>query len=323
VTPLLDHPPAVVLEHFAPHTRDLTWRRAPDGFSGARVWCGAEGAPSVALKAWPPDTAPDRVRQIHVWLARAAHLAFVPTVFSGIGGITVVVEANRVWDCCRWMPGQPCLEPRATDVAAACEAVARLHAAWGGSPRSGPCPGVANRLRILAENEALLSAGPNALPPVSPLLDPLLRRAGAVAARAGPRAVRELRAYSHHAFTLHPCVRDLRGAHVLFEAEWVSGIIDYGAAAIDHPAVDLARLLSDFAGENAALFEAGLNAYRGARGQFDAPDAFVHLLAHTGDVCSLLGWLVRLVVWRESPDPVAVAGRLGRLLARVEHFAQI
>jgi homoserine kinase type II len=183
---------------------------------------------------------------------------------------------------------------------------------------------VANRLRALAENEPLLSAGPGALPTVSPLLDPLLRRASAIAARAAPLAARALRAWEHHTFPLHPCVRDLRGAHVLFEADRVSGIIDYGATAVDHPAVDLARLLGDLAGDNEALFEIGLNTYRSARGPFDAPDAFVYLLAHTGAVCSVLGWLVRLVVRRENPaDPAAVAERIGRLLTRTEHFAHI
>ena len=328
MNPLPELPPFSVVAHFAPHSDGLAWGRAPGGFSGACVWRGdIAGAPRVALKAWPAGTPPERVTQIHAWLAEAAHLAFVPKVFAGAGGRTVFAEADRVWDCGRWLPGEPRTAASAAEVALACEAVAHLHGAWAGETSRGACPGVRNRLRALAENELLLRAGPDALPPVSPLLDPLLRRAVLVAARAAPLAARALQPWEHRTFTLHPCVRDLRAEHVLFEGARVNGIIDYGAMAVDHPAVDLARLLDDYAGEDNALFRAGMNAYRAARGAFDAPDEFVHLLARTGAVCSVLGWLVRLVTRGERPtDPLAtsaVAARLDALVsrvARIDHF---
>jgi hypothetical protein len=321
VTPLLDFPSHTVLAHFAPHTDGLTWTRAGGGFSGARVFRGTADTPRVALKEWPPGTSPERVRQIHTWLARAAHLPFVPTVFPGAGRHTVFAGGDRVWDCCRWMLGAPRTTPTVEEVTRACEAVARLHNAWAAEAEVGPCPGVQNRLRALAENESLLAAGPGALLPVSPLLDPLLRRAVFVAARAAPRATRELRPWAEHPFTLHPCVRDLRADHVLFSDGRV-GIIDFGAMAVDHPAVDITRLLGDFA--SPALFASGLNAYRSARTGFDTPDEFVGLLARAGAVCSVLGWLVRLVVRRDPvPDPSATALRLASLITRAEEFAHV
>ena len=92
--------------------------------------------------------------------------------------------------------------------------------------------------------------------------------------------------------------------------------------AVDHPAVDLARFLGDFADTDDALFAAGLNAYRGARRGFDVSDEFVRLLARTGAVCSLLGWLVRLAVRRERPPTRSRWPRGStQLLARVEQFA--
>ncbi len=320
MNPLTDHPPRTVLAHFAPHTDGLTWSRAPRGFSGARVWCGADAVPRVALKAWPAGTSPDRVAWVHARLAEVAHLPFVPTVRAGAGGLTAVVDAGRVWDCGRWLPGDPRPAPTADEVARACAALAGLHAAWAGAAQRGPCPAVRNRLRILAETEPLLRAGPEALPPASGLLDPLLRRAVALAGRAAPFAARALRAWEHRTLTLHPCVRDPRGEHVLFENCVVSGIIDYGALDVDHPAADLARLLDDFA----APLEAGTDAYRRARGPVEVPDELVEVLARTGAVCSALGWVVRLVVRREVPaDPPAAAARLAALLARaarLTHF---
>ena len=319
---LPDQPPASVLEHFDPHARGLTWTRASGGFSGAHVWRGDDTTPRVALKAWPPNISSERLLQIHAWMTAARQLSFVPNVLPGVGGRTVFAHDGIVWDCCEWMPGESRLAPTAEEVAAACEAVARIHSAWAElAPVRGPSPGVRNRLRALAENDPLLRAGPNALPPVSARLDPLLRRAVAVAARAAPRVVEALRPWEHHAFALQPCVRDLRGEHVLFSARAVTGIIDFGAAAVDHPAGDLARLLDDFAGADDALFDRGLAAYRIPRPSFDAPDDFVRLLARAGAVCSVLGWLVRLVVRREPvTNEAAIGARLSRLVARGEHF---
>jgi Ser/Thr protein kinase RdoA (MazF antagonist) len=324
VTPLPDQPPFPVLAHFAPHARGLTWHRVSGGFSGAHVWRGDENlTPRLALKAWPPNTTPERLRQIHAWMLAVRQLPFVPEVLPGAGGRTAFLESDRVWDCCRWLPGEPRPTPTPEDVAAACEAVAALHVAWAtfAAPR-GPCPGVRNRLRVLAENESLLRAGPDALPSVSPELDPLLRRAVGLAGRLAPLAIAALRPWEHRACALQPCVRDLRGEHVLFSAHAVTGIIDFGAAAVDHPAVDLARLLTDLTGSDPSLFTAGLNAYRTARSAFDATDDFVELLAETGTVCSVLGWLVRLVARREPlSDAGAIAVRLALLVGRAESLA--
>lgn len=316
-------PPSAVLQHFAPRVRGLTWALAPSGFSGAQVWCGSDDSPRVALKAWPLGISRERAQQIHVWLARAAHLPFVPAVFPGAGGETVFVESGRVWDCCEWKLGAPRVNPTPAEVEAACEAVARLHEAWAGSPHVGPCPGVLNRLRVLAENEPLLRAEPDSLPPVAPPLDPLLRRAVGAAKRLAPQATKSLQPWADREFTLQPCVRDLRAEHVLFEGARVEGIIDFGAMAVDSPAVDLARLLGEYA-ETGALFSAGLAAYRRVRPSFDAPDEFVHLLARVGGVCSLLGWLVRLIVRREPVlDAAAIGSRLARLVARVEQISRL
>jgi homoserine kinase type II len=206
-------------------------------------------------------------------------------------------------------------------VEAACEAVAALHLAWGAEAQRGPCPGVRNRLRILAEHEPLLLAGPNALPSVSPQLDLLLRRAVAAVGRLAPHAANALHSWAGREFWLQPCARDLRAEHVLFDGDRVTGIIDFGATAVDSPAVDLARLLGDYPAEGEAFFGAGLAAYRRIRGEFDLPDEFVRLLAQSGAVCSVLGWLTRLVIRREPAfDEASIHSRLAQLVGRLEQF---
>jgi len=314
---MLTAPPSAVLAHFGLHTGGLAWRRAAGGFSGAVVWIGEGDRPPVALKMWPPNTSAGHLLQMHAWMTAARQrLRFVP------GGYGLFEHDGHLWDCCTCMLGAPRAAPNAEEVWRACAAVAELHKVWAErEPHRGPIPGVRDRLHVLAENEQLLRAGPNSLPPVSPQLDPLLRRAVSVVAEAAPLAVAALRPWEGREFALHPCVRDLRGEHVLFFAGSVSGIIDYGAAAVDHAAGDLARLLDDYADTDEALFDTGLEAYRATRPAFDASDDFVRLLARSGAVCSVLGWLVRLVVRREPvSDAGAIFARLSQLLSRTERI---
>lgn len=322
VTTPLDQPPWAVLRHFAPHTNGLSWDRAGGGFSGAVVWCGAaDGTPQVALKAWPVGVTMERVRQVHGWVARAARRPFVPVVYPGAGARTTFAHERRVWECARWQPGVPLATPSVAEVEAACMAVAELHSTWAPVASRGPCPGVLNRLRILAEAEPLLRAGPDALAPVAPLIDPVLRRAAAAAARVAPGITAELQAWAGRVRTLHPCVRDLRGEHILFQGNLVTGIVDYGAMAVDHPAVDLARLFLDYAPTNEPLRTVGCEAYRRVWHSLDAPEEFLGLLIRSGAVCSALGWLVRLVVRREPISAVASAAeRLTLLIMRVENM---
>jgi Ser/Thr protein kinase RdoA (MazF antagonist) len=122
---------------------------------------------------------------------------------------------------------------------------------------------------------------------------------------------------------LQPCVRDLRAEHVLFEGGGVTGIIDFGAAAVDHPAVDLARLLGDYALDE-AIFRAGLRAYSQFRSAPEVTEEFVRLLARAGAVCSILRWLVRLVVQGETiSDPARICERLARLLGSLAAFSSV
>ena len=132
-----------------------------------------------------------------------------------------------------------------------------------------------------------------------------------------------LRPWARYSFALQPCVRDLRGEHVLFEASQITGIIDFGALAVDHPAGDLARLLNDFSASDTTLFSAGLKSYR-AGGILAVPEEFVHLLTDSGTVCSVIGWLIRLTVRRDPVSEIAkTASRLEQLVACIEQFRHI
>jgi homoserine kinase type II len=141
-------------------------------------------------------------------------------------------------------------------------------------------------------------------------------------AGAAAGAIRALEPWENVALRCQPCLRDLRGEHVLFTSTRVTGLVDYGAMAIDHPAVDLARLLGDFAEERDDLFDAALRAYREAGGEIETSVEFLTQLARTGALGSAINWLRRLrnVEVRHLGIERAEA-RLSLLLRRIERFA--
>lgn len=261
------------------------WEPVEPGFSGARVWRGTEpGAPAVALKQWPDGTTAERVGRVHRWLARAVHLAFVPKVRGA------AFVSGRAFELCDWVPGAPVLAPTEAQLAAACEALGALHAAWESERTFGPCPAVLRRLAVLRA-------------PLPPARTPLLARARAAVCERVPLLLRELEPWERRAVPLQPCARDPRAEHVLFEGDRVSGLIDYGAADADSPAADLARYLADAAPRT---FEHAARAYRGT----GAPAELVGALVRTGAACALAGWLVRADALSDR-----AAGRVRALLA--------
>ncbi|MFO0825764.1 MAG: phosphotransferase [Gemmataceae bacterium] len=287
-------PLQAILTRYEPAVSGLRWVSVSGGFSGAEVWRGddANGSPIFALKAWPEEMTASRLGSIHQWMTQAAHLPFVPAVLRTNRGTTVVSHAERNWDLQQWRPGENLANPSTADVVAACVAVAQLHLAWSGQGE-GVCPGVLNRLRILADFRTQFGNGIGS-PPVSEALLSLLRQAWAVVAASAAWAEQLLRPWRTRLVPLRSCVRDLRNEHVLFSQGAVSGIVDYGAMAVDHPGVDLARFLGDVAAVDETRFTAGVQAYRQVA-PLEMADEFVRALLQTGVVCSVIGWLVRLV----------------------------
>jgi homoserine kinase type II len=258
-----------------------------------------------------------RLASVHGWMTRAVRLPFVPALLTTATGHTLAQVGGRVWDATRWVSGSPLSHPTAAEVGAAGAAVARLHAVWAADRRVAPAPGVLNRLRVLAEGRTFAPSHLRAGLGLPPELRPVILRACEVVSGVGPVAESDLRPWENVPLPVQPCVRDLRGEHVLFSGPSVTGVVDFGAMAEDTPAVDVARMLGDLAGDDEGLFAAGLHGYRAAGGNSGVTDELVRVLDRAGVVCSVVGWLVRLLVERRSyPDPAAVATRLGHLLTR-------
>jgi hypothetical protein len=312
-------PPQSVLASYGLAFRDLQWVAVQGGFSGALIWRGEEDHQArLALKRWPSTMSASRLREIHGWLGQAARLPFVPKVVQTLSGSTLVTEFHQLFDVTSWLPGSPCNEPTVAEVEAACEAVAQLHSLWP-PVKHGRCPGLLNRLRVLSD--WLHDPTHSALRQVPEIFQTLIPRTIAAVNRQAHAAFVALEPWAELTLPLQPCLRDLRGEHILFSGSKVTGIVDYGAMAVDYPAVDLARLLCDLAANNAGHFTAGLAAYHRAGGQLNVPGGFVQALCRSGAVCSLIGWFVR---FSEGIGPELcwnkIASRIEQLINQLESF---
>jgi Ser/Thr protein kinase RdoA (MazF antagonist) len=275
------------------------------------------------LKAHAAGADPSRLEHIvHRWMiaARAAGLTFVPHVEPTTDGRTVVVAAGRAWDVTGWMPGTADFGARPTDarLIAAVEALARLHEVWNRVElsRAQPCPAVDRRRAALRSWTSLVDSGwrprPTADDPVGPHVAVVWERLPSLVARA----LADLAPWGSVPVPVQPCLCDVWHDHVLFSDDRVTGLIDYGAARVDHVAVDLTRLLGSLVPGQPERTALALSAYRTIR-PLPHPD-LVDVLDRTSVVVAVTNWLRWLYHdGREYVDRVAVAARVGELVQQI------
>jgi Ser/Thr protein kinase RdoA (MazF antagonist) len=151
-----------------------------------------------------------------------------------------------------------------------------------------------------------------------------LRRAEQILREHVEPILEQLKPWAKIEGPLQVCVRDLRAEHVLYtdteEALTISGIVDFGAAQIDHPAVDLARLLGDYTSctnpaRSAEIFTVGLQAYESTGYRLGVWEHCVPLLSQSGALAAVIRWLDRLEQNRVlSVTPELVFHRVRELL---------
>jgi Ser/Thr protein kinase RdoA (MazF antagonist) len=312
------------------HGADLIPLGNQGGFSGASLWRLEAGGQAFCFRAWPPrQSEPVRLDFLHGLMreARSCGLAFVPAVIATTGGRTYVEHASQLWDLTEWLPGRADFhdDPSIARLQAACIALARVHVAWEkfAVPRIDVCPALCRRLAAAAEWEELRRSGwrPRykavSADPVQPIAErawhQLERRVAQVATGLRPRADRR--------WQLQPCLCDVWHDHLLFEGDRLTGLIDYGSAKIDHPAVDIARMFGSLVPDDAAAWQAGLRAYRSVRPFSDEEAELALALDESGTVIGAATWLRWLYEeFRPFEDRAVVARRLGVLTGRMEKW---
>ncbi len=299
---------AEVLAHYPRAIRTLNWARLADsgGLSGAVILRGdLDSEPLFCAKRYPASTSSDDILRQHRWLADASGLGFVPRLMQTETGETLVASLRHNWEVHDWMPGRAdfAADPSPVKLLAACDAVLSLHSVWRNfGTRLEPSRAIRNRLMMIAKWRTA--------PP--PIRTPLEARAAAAISRHLDRAESRLVEWVDRPHPCHPCVRDLRRDHFLFEGDKLTGLIDYGAADWDTPATDAARMLGELAGEDRELYEVGIDRFAGLRD-------LIRLMDLAGTVGSVIRWLYRLSEPMSIPvGPPIARGRLAMLTERLE-----
>ncbi len=304
---------------------------AAGGFSGALFWRFDAPRGRLCLRRWPKSQlTAERLQFLHGVLRHVQqqgfHLAVPPLETSD--GVTFVERHGHLWEVARWAAGNADFQhrPTSTRLNAAMTALAEFHAAAEsfphGRPRRGRSEGMQKRRQRLA---ALNSGGLAELSDAVrrhhrlwPELAERTRRLLELFPLAVGDVLGRLNAGSRLVVPLQPCIRDIWHDHIFFEADAVSGIIDFGAMRLDNIATDVARLLGSLVGDDASRWRQGLSAY--ARKRPLSPDETA--LVQTFDQSSVLLSGISWAEWvfqqqRQFEDPTAIEKRFDALLQRM------
>ena len=200
----------------------------------------------MVVRAWPPD-GPGRpdLERIHRWLAEAGGLGFVPVPIPAMDGRTIRDHAGLLWEVSPWHPGRADIgrPPPRPRLRAGLTALAAFHQVLARDRIRGQSPGLQARfheLNWLSMGGFEVLEGAIDRAPAEPVRAPA-RQWLELARRAAPRILSSLRRASARVVALQPCLRDARPEHLLFTGEQVTGLVDFGAMAIECVAADLAR----------------------------------------------------------------------------------
>jgi Ser/Thr protein kinase RdoA (MazF antagonist) len=301
------------------------------GLSGARFWRIVAPRGTRMLRCWPIEhPTPDGLRYIHAVLRHAADrgLGFLPVPIETIAGDSFVRSAGHLWELAAWLPGTADYErnPSAQKLRAAMGALARFHRAVADFAVSSPLgparttPAIERRLAKLRELQAGGSASlARAIDDHHWLeLAPAAREFAAMLPRAVPLVLEDLAPLADVSLPLQVCLRDVWHDHVHFIGDVVTGLIDFGAVAVDTPATDVARLLGSLVGDDSKGWREGLAAYDSVRPLSADEHRAAFALDKAGTVLAGSNWIRWIYLEDgEFEDHVQVVERFTKLLARI------
>jgi Ser/Thr protein kinase RdoA (MazF antagonist) len=331
--------PLSVLDHWFDNPSAIAVRRVErEGFSGAGVWHVASAEGQYALRCWPRSMDGGRVAAT---LALQKHLHDdglpVPSPVAGRDGAITIVREGWTWGLASWLPGVADYwqSPDAERLGAALAMLARTHlsaarAGYFGAEyqyRVAASPALRKRFEMLSEL-------------VTGRVEELKHHVGRVASgeslriakeaidlvrQAAPRALGGVSRLREVDYALQWCLRDCWHDHVLFTGNRVTGLIDFDAADIDAPAMDVARMLGSMAGDDQHAWRVGLDAYDAIRRLSDDESAAVKAFDVSGTVASAVNWIEWL--WGAPEKRLSISdyrrplARLGRLIERLRVLA--
>ncbi|MCG8448679.1 MAG: phosphotransferase [Pirellulales bacterium] len=279
------------------------------GFSGAKIWRVSLSGRDLCLRRWPQaHPSASGLLAIHGLLQHVARagLDVAPVPLPTRDGETFLVSEEHPWELTPWMPGEANYRnaPSPTKLSNAMQTLARFHqlaisySYRQQTARVAPSPGLQQRLKLLrdlqqGELERLWKATRAA--PASDLCEVALELLDGVA-RSLDKVTKSLQQIVDVPLPLQWCLRDVRDEHLLFTGEQVTGLIDFGAAAIDSVSGDIARLLGSMAGDHAESWRQAAQAYDQVRPLSQDERRVIAGFDQGGVLCSAANWVRWLFV---------------------------
>jgi homoserine kinase type II len=303
-------------------------------FSGAALWRITAVRGELCLRRWPPQfPGTERLEflQAVLWHVNQEGFHRIPVPIETHHKHGFIWHAGHLWELTPWLPGRADYResPSRSRLHNALIALAEFHdaARTFPLPETGPMgsPGIADRAlrlqgllggRLTELRKAIGAGGQLAIAGRG-------RRLIESALRYGPSVLHALETANALDVAIQPCIRDVWHAHILFEAEEVTGIVDFGALRADNVATDVARLLGSLAQDDVTAWQAGLAAYQSVRRLTRNEHNLVLAFDRSTVLMGGLQWLEWIYLeGREFSDEAAVLARLDEFLVRLEHLSQ-
>ena len=301
---------------------------ASKGLSGAEVWKVETAAAQLCLKRWPAGqyTRQDLAER-HALLKHVSNVGAcpVPVPMATRTGDTVVEPLDRLWDLTTWLPGEPLNRESACEAALdnAMHCLAEFHkaAASFAASRTARSPGLGKRRDILQDlkdgelhrlGQALEGAKDR---PWYGLLRELVKSIE----RTLPTTLSASLSAGDFQLPLQWCLRDVKCDHVLMQAGQVTGLIDYGAAAIESVSGDLARLLGSVADPGSEPWQQAIAEYQNVRPLSEAELRAIAIFHTGGTIAAAANWLRWILIERRDfPQPELVQLQLHSVLRNLK-----
>ena len=321
------------------------------GFSGARFWRVEVSSVTYCLRRWPREhPSPEKLTWIHGVLRHVAQqgLTCLPIPLKSRQATTFLTARDgHLWELAPWMPGAADYRhnPSRPKLQSALQAIGRFHRAAASLPGQVSLPGHAtlpghlgeapttspglqNRLRMLRQwtagggrqLAAAVAGGDSVAGGDWPELADRAQALIDIADRRAPRLADQIEQVAQLPVILQPCIRDVWHAHILFQGEEVSGIVDFGAMRRETVCGDVARLLGSLAENDQVAWRDGLDAYEQCRPLTETERRLVPLFDHTGVLLGGLNWLRWVYQEGRVFERQRVLTRVDETLARLRHL---
>lgn len=236
------------------------------GFSGSSIWKVDWNSQDYCLKQWPQDKPSVHTRQLISRVIPEVQRQGLPIAVpqETNAGRRFLFFENRFWDLSPWVAGAPIKDRILTEaqLQSAMQWLARYHNLSSAlMSEKGKSTSLAYRLKL---SQQLLDGQLDRLSgcEIAGLESGLAPLFISHARQKLPMLLQALEHYAHLEMMLLPALSDIWSDHVFFEADKVSGVIDFGAIKMDSACLDLARFLGSYGGHSDSVMRQGLEYYQ-------------------------------------------------------------